>query len=474
MDELFLQQSYSKNEALKTQLGGELLEKFLQHAGPFDRTDHNKPFITGHAKPKGAGFYPDDLTKQAWNEWLAAHPEDEQTFESPYTIIRRDATGNLYATPYHAAYEEAVTKVATHLRQASMLTTNEKLKDYLDKRATAFLTDDYYESDLAWMDLDGALDVVIGPYEVYEDELNGLKTAYEGFIGLVDEDETKKLKHLETIAATLEADLPIQEAEHHERGKHSPIKIVNLLYSSGDGKAGIHFTAFNLPNDERVRQAKGSKKVLLRNVAQGKFNACWQPITQRLLNDEIRKHCTFDAYFTHILLHEISHGLGPGIITKDEKETTVNACLKETYPFLEEAKADILGVHNAFVLAKRGIFTDAAAMDILITFIAGIFRSIRLGINEAHGGANMVTYNELEDAGAVKIAEGQLVIDAAKTKEALTTLLEKILTIQGTGDYAAAKTLLETQNTIRPHIQTILESLADLPIDIKPIPPCTP
>ncbi|MBN1274677.1 peptidase [Candidatus Woesearchaeota archaeon] len=475
MGQLFLRQAYSKNEAvlasLKEKGDHASLERFRTHYGPFDRTEHDKPFITGHEKPKGAAFYPDDLTKQEWDCWLRRHPEDRESFTNHYTIIRRKED-RLIAIPYHDHYADLLAKAAEHLQQAAKHADNESLRRFLELRAQALLTDDYYESDVAWLDLDSSLEVTIGPYEVYEDRLNGIKAAYESFIGLVDEEATAELRHLEEHVQLLEERLPLPDEHRANRsGRRAPIRIVNLLHSAGDGRAGIHFTAFNLPNDERVRQEKGSKKVLLKNVAEAKFATCWQPITQRLLDDETRKHCSFGAYFLHILLHEISHGIGPGIIKKDGRETTVNKELKESYPFIEEAKADLLGVHNASVLAESGVLEKRMAEEVLVTYVAGIFRSIRFGLGEAHAGANMLAYNWLEEQGAARLEGRRLVIDRDQAKESLLLLVKRLLLIEDEGDRAGAEALLKKYNIMPGHVKEVLDGMSDIPIDIKPITP---
>ena len=473
--EAFLKQAYHGNEdllkALRKRGEKELLERVRQNAGPFERADHDKPFIEGHKKPKGAGFYPEDLTREEWDTYIKEHPEQRAALESPYTIITREGE-TLKATPYHEAYEKEVAKAAKHLRAAAKKAEEETLKAFLEARAKALETDEYYESELLWMDVRGAIEVTIGPYEVYEDALNGTKTSYEAFIGLVDEEATAEVAHLEEQAPLLEEHLPLSEKHRNTgRGTHSPIRIVEELHSAGDCEAGIHFTAYNLPNDERVREAKGSKKVMIRNVARAKYEHCWVPLVERTFTAKMRSKVSFEDYFLHVLLHEISHGLGPGIIEKEGRSTTVSAELKETYPTLEEAKADLLGVHNAFVLANKGVLEEKQAWGVLHSFVAGTIRSIRFGTHEAHGAANSIALNWLLRQGAVAWQVEKLGIRPEEAKEALFKLLEKILIIQAKGNYEAAQTLIEQYREPGNKVRELLERLEDIPIDIHPLPP---
>jgi hypothetical protein len=253
------------------------------------------------------------------------------------------------------------------------------------------------------------------------------------------------------------------------RGTHSPIKIVNEIYSAGDCNAGVHFTAFNLPNDERVREAKGSKKVMIKNIAHAKYDHCWTPIVKEIFDEEMQKHVSFEAYFTHVLLHEISHGLGPGKIMLNDEETTVGEALKESYSTIEEAKADLLGVFNASIVAEKGIISKELAEQVVYSFVAGIFRSIRFGIHEAHGGANIIALNRLYDADAVTLQNNKLNIDVEKTKKTLLQLLKEILIIEALGDHAAAKDLIVNERTLTNTTKALVERLNNIPIDIHPV-----
>lgn len=482
MDEIFLRQVYSKNVELREKLskGTSELEKkeyelFDLFKGPFNRLDHDKPFIEGITeKPMGANFYPEDMTKEEFGEFLKANPDKVKSFEDTFTVIRR-VDGALTAVPYSEEYKEFLNIAADHLNKAAVLTPNESVKDYLEKRAKAFLSNDYYESDLAWMDMkDNLVEVVIGPYEVYEDQLFGYKAAFEAFINVKDPVESKKLEMVAKYLVDLEKNLPIpDEYKNFNRGSSSPISVVYEVFSGGDTKAGVQTTAYNLPNDERVREAKGSKKVMLKNVAKAKFDKILTPIVNIAMDKAAIEKTSFNAFFTHTLLHEMSHGIGPGIIMKDGVKTSVNRELKDLYSTIEEAKADTLGVYNGYFFVEKGEFEKGFEDELAATFLGGVFRSVRFGINEAHGGANIIIFNYLTEQGVVNYDEatGKFSVDLKKAKEGFTKLATELLTLEATGDYEKTKAFVEQYKVIKPSMKTILEKLETVPVDIKPIFP---
>ncbi|MBW2983328.1 hypothetical protein KY327_03410 [Candidatus Woesearchaeota archaeon] len=470
MGRLFLKQAYHGNEKILKELEAagdeELLERFWLHYGPFDRLQHDEPFLPGHEKPAGAGFYPDGLTREEFDAWLKEHPEDKEDFEKATTVIKREGE-RLVATPYHKEYQKALEEASRHVAEAAKHASDESLKDYLENLAEALVTDSYEEADKAWLNLKGDLEVTIGPYEVYEDKLLGIKAAYEGSVCLVDHEETEKLEHLEGRRGLMEEALPLDE-EYAKAGSRSPIRICNLLRSSGDARAGVHYTAFNLPNDDKLRAEHGSKNVLLKNVAHAKFDACWTAIAGELLEEEDLAEASFDAYYTHILLHELSHGLGPGT-TKDGEP--VAKALGTAHSFLEEAKADLLGVHYSKVLEDAGALPKGMADSMLVTFITGIFRSARFGIGEAHGGANIMAYNRLKEDGGAWLEEGKLVIHKEEARKSITALARDILKIQHHGDKEGADRLVNEYKRLPKDVEDALGRLKDIPIDIKPVMP---
>ncbi len=482
MDEIFLRQVYSKNIMLRDKLskGTTELEKkeyelFDLFKGPFNRLDHNKPFIEGIGpKPLGANFYPEDMTKEEFNEYLKLNPKKVKDFESNFTVIKR-VEGDLVAIPYSEEYKEFLVKAAEHLNKAAEISKNKSVKDYLKKRAKAFLTNDYFESDMAWMDMkDNAIEVVIGPYEVYEDELFGYKAAFEAFVNVKDPVESQKLEMVAKYLVDLEKNLPIEDKyKNFNRGNSSPIAVVYEVFSGGDTKAGVQTTAYNLPNDERVREAKGSKKVMLKNIAKAKFDKILTPIVKIAMDDNVVKQTSFNAFFTHTLLHEMSHGIGPGIITIKGKKTSVNRELKDLYSTIEEAKADTLGVYNSFFFVDKGEFEQGFDLEIVSTFIGGIFRSVRFGINEAHGGANAIIFNYLQDEGVI-VYDGnaeKFSVNLDKAKAGFTKLAKELLMIEALGDYKKAQAFVEKYVVIRPEMKKVLDKLESVPVDIKPIFP---
>jgi len=479
IDQLFLIQVSPDNLQLQTQLqtstdpkNQPYLDLFTVMFGPWNRLDHDKPFIGKEEKPLGAGFYPEDMSKEEFEKFVATHPDQKKAFESEFTVIKRE-NGNLVAVPYHTEYEQYVQALANLLAEASEITSDATLKKYLKQRAADLLTDEYFQSDMDWMDLAGDLEIVIGPYEVYEDNLFNYKASYEAFICVVDHAESEKLAIVSKYLDEIEAALPLsQEFRNYSRGKVSPVKVVQEVFTAGDTKAGIQTTAFNLPNDERVRAAKGSKKVMLKNVAEAKYEKCWIPIVNEILAPEPLKNVSFDAYFTHVLMHEVCHGLGPGILKRsDGSETTVRNELKDCYSTIEECKADVLGIFSDLYLIDKGIF-DTPKYTALATYLGGMFRSIRFGINEAHGGGVAIQFNYFIDKGAfLTDADGKLDIDADKLETAIKELSAELLLIEAKGDYEGAKAFIEKYRLATPLITETVKKLEHLPVDIRPIYP---
>ncbi|NNG26245.1 MAG: peptidase [Ignavibacteriaceae bacterium] len=479
MDELFLDQVYSKNNEIKTELmvqdseeAGYQLELFNIMFSPFDRLKHDAPFYGTDKKPAGANYYPEDMTKEEFEQWIADHPEDEKAFTSEFTVIRRDGE-NLVAIPYNEFYKEKLDEAAKLLLDAAEYADNKSLKNYLTTRAVAFQNNDYFESDMKWMDLkDHDIEIVIGPYEVYEDVLFNYKAAFECFLTIRDVEESEKLEVFKSYLRDMEIHLPIpDEHKNFERGSESPLAVVNEIYTAGDTKAGVQTLAFNLPNDERVRKVKGSKKVMLKNVSEAKFEKLLKPIAEIILTPEQLEHVTFNSFFTHSLMHEMSHGIGPGFITVDGRETEVKKELQETYSTLEECKADILGMYNNIFMIKKGVFPESFENEIWVTALAGVFRSTRFGINEAHGGGEAIIYNFLIEKGGFEFNEEteKVKVNFEKVGPVLKELATKVLMIQAKGDYQAAKDLIAKYVVLSPSLKLLQEKLNVLPVDIKPI-----
>jgi hypothetical protein len=479
VDELFLLQVDARNKTWRGQIAGDpklaaTLAVFDVMYGPWNRLDHNKPFWGDVEKPKGATFYPEGLEKEELERWIADHPKQKEAFTGYFTVIERDGDG-LKAVPYAAAYKDHLEPAAKLLEEAAGLAEDARLKKYLGSRAAAFRSNEYRQSDMDWMDLgDGDIEVVIGPYEVYEDELNGYKAAFEAFVTLRDPADSAELEKIKSYIPDMEAYLPIpDEHKNPNRGSESPISVVDVLFTAGDTRAGVQTLAFNLPNDEVVREKKGSKKVMLKNVAHAKYDQILMPIARRLIDDAQLKNVSFEAFFNHTLVHETAHGLGPGKIKveRDGKrvETSVNEELKDLYPVIEEAKADTLGMYLNYLLIEKGMHPPSFVENVYASFLGGFFRSVRFGANEAHGKANVIQFNYLAEHGAVvRAADGKYSYVADKMREAVEALAHDLLMIEANGDYAAAEAFVDKYGAMPAELAQALEGLADIPTDIRP------
>ncbi len=507
MDEIFLQQVWSGNPDMKTMLKTMLKKveepgvpkehaeyiKDLWHfykinIGPWDRINANEIFFGSTEKPKGAGHYPDNMTKEEFEAHIEAHPEDAEAFRDYFTKIVRD-NGSLKAVPYSEAFKGLLQKAKDRQYEAADILTDPAnrsklpkgvdyttLATFLKSRGDAYLSNDYFQSDMDWMDVkDNIIDVTIGPYEVYEDELFGYKAAFEAFIAVRHPADSKKLDGLKGYLQAMENNLPIpDEYKNPNRGSESPISVVDVVYGGGETRAGVQTIAFNLPNDERVRNEKGSKKVMLKNISEAKYEKILIPIAETIMNPKQLPHVDFDTYFSNTLLHEFAHALGPGDITMpDGRETTVNLELKDLYSGIEEAKADICGLYSTVFLVKEGFFPKEQEEKSYITFLPGFFRAIRFGIHKAHGKANMIQFNYMKEKGAVVYDEAteKFSVDLEKMPGAVKSLAHELLMIQAKGDYEAAKKLIDTYGNMTPEVEKVLAKLETIPTDIEPIYP---
>ncbi|HEX8087244.1 MAG TPA: hypothetical protein VF762_00225, partial [Blastocatellia bacterium] len=388
-----------------------------------------------------------------------------------FYVIRRAADGKLKAVPYSEEYVEFLAPAAKLLREAAALTSNQTLKNFLTARADSFLSNNYYASDVAWMDLDSPIDLTMGPYETYDDELFGYKAAFEAFVTLRDEAESAKLLKFSGYLQELENNLPIEERYRNPKlGAASPIRVVDVVYTSGEGNQGIQIAAYNLPNDEQVVKEKGSKRVMLKNVQEAKFDKVLVPLSKVLIDPPQRSQISFDAFFTHILMHELLHGLGPHNITVGDKQTTVRMQLKELYSPIEEAKADITGLWALQYLIDKGAINRQMERELYTTYLSTSFRSVRFGITEAHGRGQALQFNYLMDEGGIKFNEaaGTFAIDTSRIKEAVRKLTHEILTLQAEGSYEKAKAMLDKYAVIRPEMRKALDRLGNVPVDIEP------
>jgi hypothetical protein len=467
MDRIYWEQSWPEREALLAQATDADMRRFIElNYGPWDRLKDDEPFVPGVGpRPPGLRFYPAEMTKE---EFEAADLPGKTSW---YTLVRFDAGGKLITVPYHVAYREHLERAADLLRQAAPLSKDKAFGDYLRMRADALLDDDYQPSDLAWMDMKtNPVDIVIGPIETYEDRLFGYKASYEGLVLVKDRAWSEKLARFAKYLPELQRGLPVPERYKAERpGTSADLNAYNAIFYAGSANAGPKTIAINLPNDEQVQLRKGTRRLQLENVIHAKFDRILLPIARELIAEDQLQHVTFDAFFEDTMFHEVAHGLGIKN-TLDGKQTVTQA-LKDYASSFEEGKADVLGLYLITELGKKGELDPEKRMDNYVTFLAGILRSVRFGASEAHGQANMVRFNFFEQQGAFSRdpSSGRYRVDAAKMAAAVDALSERLLTIQGDGDYAAAKQMTETMGKISPTLAGDLERLetAGIPVDVR-------
>lgn len=466
MEDLFWLQAYGNKDEILAKATEPAMEKLIRiNYGPWERLNNNEPFVDGVGKkPAGANFYPENMTKEEFD----ALANDAKT--SLYTLIQRNAEGGLYVVPYHQAYSEKLAKASALILSAAALAEDQGLKKYLELRAAAILTDDFYESDIAWLDMrTNGIDFIAGPIENYEDQLFGYKAAYESFILIKDKVWSQRLEKYAALLPGLQKALPCAEPYKNETpGVDSDMNVYDAVFYAGDCNAGSKTIAINLPNDEKVRENKGSRKLQLKNSMQAKFEKILVPISDLLIDETQRKHVKFDAFFENVMFHEVAHGLGLGKTIAGDQ--TVRQALKEVYTSIEESKADICGLWCVSQLNDQGEFADKDMMDNFVTFMAGIFRSVRFGAASAHGKANMMCFYYLEENGAFSRDEatGTYKVDFEKMKAAMNGLAEMVLTIQGDGNYDAAKKMIEEKGFIKEALQADLDRItsAGIPRDI--------
>ena len=480
MNEIYLRQLSTQNPAIREEIANSsapnkaiLLSMFDQHYGVCDGLEEGHVFYGDKPCAVGGGFYPEDITKIEFEAWIAANPSDEDAFRSGYTVIRRNEAG-LYAVPYREAYKEWVEPAAAIMREAAAMSEEPSLKRFLTLRADAFLTDDYFESEMAWMDLEGNNEIAIGPYEVYDDGLFGYKTAYEMFLTVKNPEESAALAKYKDYLRDMEKNLPVEERyKNFKRGFESPIAVTYQVKGGGDNVPGVQTLAFNLPNDERVREAKGAKKVLLNNVLGAKYDRILAPIGERVLIEEQAK-LTVKKYMAYnTLFHELSHSLGPGTIMVGGVETTVNAQFKELASGIEEGKADVMGAYNILYMMERRELPIAEKEAFLATYFTGLFRSMRFGLDAAHAKGAAFQYSYFREVNAVEWLEdqGRFRVDFDVLEQAISDLTGKVVRLQGDGRYDQAKAFLDTYAKLDSQADAVLGKLTDIPFDIRPIYP---
>ncbi len=481
LDTLFLRQVWAGNESLQAQLaqdgtalGKERLRAFRLNKGPWSRLDADAPFVSNvPPKPEGANVYPTGATKEELEGWLKeSTPALRAQATGFFTVIRRDSTGSYQAVPYSAEYSAELQKAAELLREASLLTTQPTLKSYLSARAEAFLTNNYYPSDLSWLDLDATIEPALGPYEDYEDRWFNAKAFFEAYVTVRDDNETRKLQGLSARLQEIENRLPLPaEYRNPKLGASAPIRVVNSLFASGDANRGVQTAAFNLPNDERVVREKGSKRVMLKNVQEAKFQKVLLPIAKRLLSKADQQVVSFDAFFTAILMHELMHGLGPHEVKSGPlKGRPVREALQESYSAVEEAKADISGLFALQYLMEAGVIPRELEKPLYVTFLVGAFRTLGFGLTEAHArGQALILDGLLEKGGVIAKPDGTFTVETEAMRESIAALTRELMFLQAEGQGAKARHRLEWVTTeLRPEVRVALAKLRDIPVDIAP------
>ncbi|NVD73569.1 hypothetical protein HUX88_23960 [Duganella sp. BJB1802] len=492
IDVLQLRQRWSGNEALwaalqkdQTPLGKARLNYFWLNKGPWSILDDHQRFLPAEVsgiaipekKPESGNFYPEGATKQALESWMNALPaKDKEQAQWFFTTIRKNAAGQFAVVKYSDEYKPELEKAAALLKQAAADTDNASLKKFLQLRADAFLSNDYLASDFAWMDLDAPVDITIGPYETYNDELFGYKAAFEAYVNIRDQKETQKLDFFAKHMQELEDNLPLDAKYRNPKvGALAPMVVVNQVYGAGDGNMGVQTAAYNLPNDERIISQRGSKRVMLKNVQQAKFKSTLTPISKLVLKPADQKDVDFDSFFTHILAHEITHGLGPHITKANGAESTPRQDLKEAYSTIEEAKADITGLYALAYMMDKGQLAGtlgqgaAAERKLYTTFLASAFRTLHFGLTDSHARGMAIQMNYILDKGGfISHGDGTFAVDFKKIKQAVIDLDREFLTIEATGDYARAKEMMAKYVVIRPDVQKALDKMKTVPNDIRP------
>ncbi len=489
VNHIFMQQLWSGNLALyhklqqdKSPLGQARLHYFWINKSPWSEIDEHRAFLPGvpAKKPAGANFYPGDMTKEEFESWAKTlYPESKDQAQGFFTVIRREPDKKLKMVPYSEEYKADLAKAAALLKEAAALTDNASLKKFLTTRAEAFLNNNYFESDMAWMDLDAPVDVTIGPYETYNDELFGYKAAFEAYVNVRDEKESAKLAFLGQHLQEIENNLP-EDPQYRvpKLGAASPIRVVNQVFSAGDGNHGVQTAAYNLPNDDKVVQQKGSKRVMLKNIQEAKFKQTLEPISKVVLQPAAQQDLSFELFFTHIVAHELTHGLGPHQIKINGRETNPRLELKELYSAIEEAKADVTGLFALQYLmtqADKGAIQaplphgPEAERKLYTTYLASSFRTLRFGLQDSHAKGMAVQFNYFLDHGAfVANSDGTFSVDLSKMKDAVAGLDRVLLTLEATGNYAGTKELMGKMMVLRPEVQKALDRLKDVPTDIEP------
>ncbi|MEA3034094.1 MAG: hypothetical protein QOH86_2110 [Sphingomonadales bacterium] len=481
LDPVFLRQVSADNPRVRAEIaslnradGPLLLDWFDFNAGPWDTLADNRPFWGDRPVPAGGGLYPADLTKEALDAYIAAHPGEKEALTSPYTLVKRDGD-RLVAVPYSVEYRQWLEPAAQLLEKAAARTSNASLKRFLTLRAQAFRTNDYYQSEMAWMDVSGTpIEVVIGPYEVYSDNIYAQKTAFESYVTIADPKQSAALVRYKALLPDMERNLPVPDKyKNANRPFSSPILVTEEVHAGGEARPGIQTIAFNLPNDERVRAAKGAKKVILANVLGAKYERIVAPLAGLAFVPEQARQVTKQYMTQETLFHELSHSLGPGILNLNGRQTTVNAELKDQYSAIEESKADVMGAWAILYLMHRGELPLAERDQLLASYMADVFRHLRFGTADAHGRGAAMQYGFLRERGGIAwdASARRFRLDYDKLEAGLSALVAELVQIEGDGDYAGARAFLDRYGRLDPDAQAVIATMTHIPVDIQPTYP---
>lgn len=477
MDAAYWQQVDPEGEALLQHLAvtdaqSEAARVMLDaNYGRWDRFDNFKPFMGDEPRPAGALVYPADLTKEELDAYLAAHPDEKDALLSPYTVVQRSGD-KLVAIPYHEAYAEHVKPAADLLDEAAGLSQNDSLTNYLTKLAAGLRTDNYFDANIAWLDLNGNLDISMGPHETYDDQLTGQKAFYKANVLVVDPEAGARLDSFKAAVPDLQANLPVPAAYHPDQtGTMTPLELADDVFRAGQGRAIMEPVAFSLPNDPAVWAAKGAKKVIMRNFVDTRRNMVLNPLLAAILDDEANSWSTPDGYFNWLLMHEVSHTLGPRTVIVDGQEVTVRQALGQHYQPIEEGKADITGLYNIRYLREHGIDNEALEAH-YAGFLSEALRSIRFGPASAYGLIRSAAWNYFVEQGALTLDanSGKFSVDVDKMSDAVESLMIKLITMEGEGDAAAAQEFLDQYSYVAPDLQVLLDAANQtVPVEFVPM-----
>ncbi len=463
---------YKRLEGCNTIMAQKLRRYLMINGGRYDLVEENKPFVGMDAFAPGRTLYPPGLTRKDIEAYVAKHPEKKEQIYSPYTVIKRQGE-ELVAVPYHVEYAQWLKPAAAALREAAALSTDKAFADFLRLRAEALLTDDYYKSDLAWLDLENPkFDIIFAPYETYLDDVLGVKTSYGAAVMIRNEKESAKLATLMKYVPEIQEALPLPpEDKPSLAGKSTPMEAMDTPFRGGDLRHGYQAVADNLPNDPRIHEEKGTKKIFFKNYMDARVNYVVLPIGKLLMREDQAARASMEGYMAAVLMHEISHGLGPAYARSDAGKADIRASLGPIYAGVEEAKADVVGLYGLQWLMEKGVVPKESAEEIYSSYVAGIFRTVRFGVAEAHGRAEMMEFNYLAEQGAITRdpKTGRYTIDYPKMQGAIASLAKELLEIEATGDRNRAEQWFKRYESMPPALKSMLANAKDVPVDVDPV-----